>query len=475
MQNKSYEDLYNWEILNELFKEFVPELTKEQSNVKYENSVSNLPIDIKKNLEEIGFSNEAKDPKQVARQLIDEVYPYRMKLNHPRHFCFIPDALTPYSVFGEFLNSIHNPYGGASTISEGTATIEKETIYFMGSLIGYDRDKLGGLFVSGGSMANLTAAIIARDDKLSEDDYLSSTVYISDQTHSSMAKALHIIGIPKRNIKKISSDKNFKMNTKELEKNIKEDLQSGLKPFLVVGSAGTTNTGSIDPIDEISRIATKYNMWFHLDGAYGASALLSSHRDNLKGIEKADSITWDGHKWLFQTYGCAAIICKNHRKMLNSFHTNPEYLKDVESRADDYNFWDLGIELTRPARGVKLWYTLQSVGLDTMRDAIDQGFIIADWIEDEVKKYDDFEIVSKSQMGIINFRYFNSKFSEDELNIINQNISNKAIEKNYASFLTTILNGKTVIRFCCNNALTTKEEIINIVNEIRSYIDEEIK
>lgn len=474
MTKKSYENLYDWQKVQELFNKFLPELIDMQENVDSQKPIIELPEEKRLNIDEIGFSNNPRDPEEVTKQLINDIYPYRMKANHPRYFCFIPNATTPYSVFGEFLNSIHNPYGGGYKISGGTAELEKETINFMGSLIGYELKETGGTFVSGGSMGNLTAAVVARDDKLNPKDLAIGTVYVSDQTHSSMAKGLHIIGVCEENIRKISSNSNFEMNADELENTIINDIEKGLKPFMVIGSAGTTNTGSIDPLEKIAEISKKYNLWFHVDGAYGGSVLLSSHKEKLKGIEKSDSMTWDGHKWLFQTYGCAAFICRDKMKLLKSFHADPEYLKDVESAGDKFNFWDMGIELTRPARATKLWFTLQSVGLDAMRDAIDQGFVVANWIEEEVKKYDDFEIVSHSQLGIINFRYFNENLTNEELDNINHKISQKSLSENTSAFITTILNGKTVLRFCCNNALTTKEDIKNIIENIRQTINEEI-
>lgn len=474
MTNKSFENLYDWDKIQELFNEFLPELIDMQKNIKNNDPLLELPEDKRLEIDNIGFKKEARKPEEVTKQLIENIYPYRMKINHPKYFCFIPSATSPYSVFGEFLNSIYNPYGGGYTISPGPAEIEKETINYMGSLVGYEVKGLGGNFVSGGSMGNLTAAVTARDDKLPLEKLSIGTVYVSDQTHSSMAKGLHIIGVPTENIRIISSNDNFQMNSDELKNTIINDISNGFIPFLVVGSAGTTNTGSIDPLDKLASIAKEFNLWFHVDAAYGGSVLLSSYKDKLKGIEKSDSITWDGHKWLFQTYGCAVLICRDKLKLLKSFHADPEYLKDVKSTEDRFNFWDMGIELTKPARATKLWFTLQTLGLDNMKKTIDQGFIIADWIEEEISKYDDFEIVSHSQLGIINFRYKNDKFSETELDKINHRISENALKENNSAFLTTILKNKTVLRFCCNNALTTKEDIQSIILNIRKFIDNNI-
>lgn len=435
--------------------------------------IVDIPEVIEEELRGIDFLEEGKDPQELTRFLLDKVYPYRMKGSHPRYFCFIPSAVSPYSIFGDFINSIHNPYGGGYNISKGTANIERETLKWMGEMAGYDVDKLGGQFVSGGSMANLTASIVARDKKLKPEEFFKGRVYVSDQTHSSVAKGIHIMGLPRENVRKVPTNDKFEMIPEELEEMIKADIEAGYKPFLIVGTSGTTNTGAIDPLHELADIAEKYDLWYHIDGAYGATVLLSSHKELLSGIERSDSLSWDGHKWLFQTYGCAVVLCKDKKDMLDSFSVDPEYLKDVESTEENLNFWDLGVELTKPVRSMRLWFTLQTVGLETMRAAIDQGFQVADWLEEEVNKHDNLEIVSHSQLGIVNFRYRDDEHSERELDEINRRISQRALNKNYAAFITTELNGKIVLRFCCNNALTTREEIRNIMNDIQMWIAEE--
>lgn len=472
MKNKDYEKMYDWNKLIDLFEKFLPELVDTQENLREEDVIENLSKDLKNELKSMDFSEEGKEPEEVAQQLLDKVYPYRMKINHPRYFCFIPNHVTPYSVFGDFLNSIHNPYGGGISISEGVGSIEEATIKWMGEQIGYDKETLGGQFVSGGSMANLTATVVARDDKLKPEEFIKATAYVSDQTHSSVAKAIHIMGISRENVRKVPTDNQFKLRVDQLEKMIQEDISKGYKPFLVVGTAGTTNTGAIDPLEDIASVAEKYKLWYHVDGAFGATAILSSHRHLLKGIEKSDSVSWDGHKWLFQTYGCATVICKDKMKMVKTFQVDPEYLKDVESTDEDINFWDMGLELTKPARGMRLWFTLQTMGVEAMRDAIDHGFKVADWIEEEISKYDHYEIVSHSNMGIINFRYYNDKYSEEELDQINKKLSQRAVEENYAAFFTTELKGKIVLRFCTLSPQTKREEIEKIVQDLEKWIKE---
>lgn len=468
----NYEKIYDWESLIPLFEEFVPKLVEMQKNLEKGKVVEALPKDIGLEIKNMDFSQEGRNPKDLATKLVDDIYPYRYKVNHPRYFSFIPGSYSPYSVFGDFLASIHNPYAAGYDLAEGVVLLENKTIDFLGSSIGYDKEKLGGQFVSGGSMANLTAAIVARDDKLKPEEFIKGTVYVSDQTHSSVAKAVHIMGISPKNIRTISSGDDFKIDIQELKETIKKDIEAGYRPFLLVASCGTTNTGSIDSLPELSEICKRYDLWFHIDGAYGASALLSSHKDKLKGVELSDSLSWDGHKWLFQTYGCAAIICRDKKKLLDTFSFSAEYLKDVESTDQNFNSWDMGMEMTKPARGMRLWFTLQTVGIRAMKEAIDRGFLIADWIEEEVLKYDKFEIISHSQMGIINFRFFDKDYSEKELDAINKEISKRAMKESYSAFLTTELDGKIVLRFCANNAFTSRQEIKNIIEDIKIKIKE---
>ncbi len=174
-------------------------------------------------------------------------------------------------------------------------------------------------------MANLTALTAARDAKLAPQDRGRAVAYLSDQTHSSVAKALHIIGFCQEQIRILPSDAAFRMDTGALEMAVKKDLAAGRRPFAVVATAGTTNTGSIDPLEEIADICRRFDLWMHVDGAYGASLLLSGQgRRLLSGIALSDSISWDAHKWMMQTYGCSVVLVREQKNLLRSFATHPE-------------------------------------------------------------------------------------------------------------------------------------------------------
>lgn len=322
-------------------------------------------------------------------------------------------------------------------------------------------------------MANITALTAARDNKLTDKNLFLGVAYISEQTHSSVAKGLRIIGITDKRIRRIPVDSEFRMDTKKLREAIEKDKKAGYIPFAVIGTAGTTNTGSIDPLEEISDICKEYGIWFHIDGAYGGSVLLSpKYRELLKGTELADSLSWDAHKWLFQTYGCAMVLVRDIKTLYHSFHVNPEYLKDLEGDLENVNTWDIGMELTRPARGLKLWLTLQILGTDLIGSAIEHGFSLAQWAEEALQSKENWEIVSHAQLAMINFRYAPEDLTEEEKNSLNESISKRMTESGFAAVFTTVLNGKTVLRICALHPEATKEDMYRTIELLDQYAKE---
>ncbi|MBM6683237.1 aminotransferase class V-fold PLP-dependent enzyme [Collinsella intestinalis] len=301
--------------------------------------------------------------------------------------------------------------------------------------------------------------------------------YVSEQTHSSAAKGLHMIGVPADHIRVIGVDGGFRMRTDELERVIAADEAAGLSPFLVIATAGTTNTGSVDPLRTIAGICRAHNLWMHVDGAFGASVLLTRFRDMLDGVELADSLSWDAHKWLFQTYSCGMVLVRDARTLLASFSTHPEYLADLEQGASEgealANPWDLSPELTRPARGLKLWFTLQVMGSEGMAAAVEHGFDLARWAEDELRHTSDAQIVTPAQMAMVNFRFAPEGLSEEELDALNLRVSQRMLESGYAGVFTTELGGKKVLRICAIHPRTSEEEMREVIRRLAAYATEE--
>ncbi|MDO4600178.1 MAG: aminotransferase class I/II-fold pyridoxal phosphate-dependent enzyme [[Ruminococcus] gnavus] len=455
--------------LEDAIKSFVHHFCAEKHEIHEQPVVVEADEHQEEKIKQIGIPEKGRPVNEVVSEMMNEVYRYRGDANHPRFFSFVPGPASSVSWLGDIMTSAYNIHAGGSKLAPMVNCIEQEVLQWLAKQVGFTENP-GGVFVSGGSMANITALTAARDNKLTDINLHLGTAYISDQTHSSVAKGLRIIGITDNRIRRIPTNSRFQMDLEKLEEAIEQDQASGYIPFVVIGTAGTTNTGSIDPLTEISALCKKYNMWFHIDGAYGASVLLSpKYRSLLKGTELADSISWDAHKWLFQTYGCAMVLVKDIRNLFHSFHVNPEYLKDLENDINNVNTWDIGMELTRPARGLKLWLTLQVLGSDLIGSAIEHGFQLAVWAEEALKEKQDWEIISPAQMAMINFRYAPNDLTKEEQDLLNEKISQKILASGYAAIFTTVLNGKTVLRICAIHPEATQEDMQHTIDLLDQY------
>ena len=416
-------------------------------------------------LEAMTIPADGRDLATVYREMKDDVYSSTLTVQHPRSFACIPSSMSLVSWMGDVMTNLYNPHASCAMNGPAVNLIEKKLIAWLCSLAGYPQGACGGLFVSGGSVANLTALTAARDAKLNEQERDLGVVYVSDQTHSSVCKGLHIIGFRNDQIRILASDDAFRMDMEALRKAVQEDADAGRKPFAVVASAGTTNTGSVDPLPEIADLCEAYDMWMHVDGAFGASALLSDiQKKKLAGIERSDSLSWDAHKWMQQTYGCSMVLVRDKINLTRSFLAHPEYLQDSIGARDNVEFWDLGPELTRPARALKLWMTLQVLGTKHMAECIDHSCRLSELAEAEIEKLSGWEILSPAQFGIINFRYApDTALSAQDMDALQSKIAEAVTNSGYALIFTTELKGKKVLRLCMINPRTTEEDVKNTI------------
>ncbi len=466
------ENILNSVQLEEAIEKFVHQFCTEKHDIHSQKVTWYTSKGQLEKIKQIGISKEGRPVDEVISEMTNEVYRYRGDANHPRFFGFVPGPASSISWLGDIMTSAYNIHAGGSKLAPMVNCIEQEVLRWLCKQVGFTGNS-GGVFVSGGSMANITALTAARDCKLNDENLHLGVAYVSEQTHSSVAKGLRIIGIPNSRIRKVATNSAFQMDMDMLKDMIAKDKENGFIPFVVIGTAGTTNTGSIDPLEEIAKICSDNQMWFHIDGAYGASVLLSpKYRHLLKGTELADSISWDAHKWLFQTYGCAMVLVKDIKHLFNSFHVNPEYLKDVEGDMEHINTWDIGMELTRPARGLKLWLTLQVLGTRLIGSAIEHGFQLAEWTQEALEELDNWEIVSKAQLAMLNFRYTADDLTDEQADLLNEKVSEKIVESGYAAVFTTILNGKKVLRICALHPETTRDDMRTTVQLLDTYARE---
>lgn len=399
--------------------------------------------------------------------LESEVLRYRAQNAHPRFFAFVPGPSNFAGVMAQTLAAGFNVFAGSWVGGSGPAVLEHVVLGWLAQLFQLPADSAGGLFMSGGSLANLTALVAARAIKLREEDWPRGVVYCSDQTHFAATRAARIIGLARHQLRVLPADEHFRLPLAALQQTIAADRAAGLIPFCLVANAGTTNTGAIDPLPELADLCAAENLWLHADGAYGAAAIICDEgRAALQGLERADSIAIDPHKWLFQPIGCGCLLVRNREHLREAFHVSPEYLRDAKGPMEEGSFWNYGPELTRPFRALQLWLTLQVFGLAELRNAVARGFVLTDLAEKELRQLPDWEIVTTSQMAVVTFRYAPAHLTEAERDTCNQNIARAMLADGYAAVLSTSLRGRTVLRLCPINPRTTDDEIRETVRRL---------
>ena len=387
--------------------------------------------------------------------------------DHPRNFAFVPGPGNFIGAMADALSSAFNIFCGGWIGPSGTAQIELITIEWLRQLFDFP-DNAGGLFVSGGSMANLTGLAVARHVMLANNAN-NGTVYFSDQTHSSVAKGLKILGFQQYQLRKIASGPDFRMPMEALKAKIAADRQQGLVPFCIVANAGTTNTGTVDPLHEIADVCAAEGLWMHVDGAYGGNAAISAlGKGALGGLNRADSLAIDPHKWLFQPYEIGCVLVRNKSALKETFKVSAEYLKIIEASAEQPNFSDYGVQLTRGFRALKLWMSLKAFGIEAFREAIDGGIRRARSVQELLEKDACWQIITPAQLGIVTFRYVKAGLGEEALDSLNSRISSDLIHSGFAMLSPTVLAGRTVLRMCTINPRTTDNDIVETIAHLKA-------
>lgn len=438
-----------------------------------------LPVGDMESRKEAGEKLDAETPEEgkpiadVMHFVIEEVLKKSNIVSHPKSYAFVPGPANYISVLADQLATGFNVFSGGWMASPSAAMIEITTMNWLLKLFGLPVKSGGGIFTSGGSMANLTALATARNVKIAG-DFSKSIIYLSDQAHSSNVKAIRVLGFRKEQIRIIPTDITFKIAFNKLQNAIAKDRLEGLNPFCIIASAGTTNTGTVDPLEELAAIAKKENLWLHVDAAYGGAAILTSAgKKMMKGIEKADSITVDPHKWFYQPYEIGCLLVRNHKWLSGTFTEKPEYLRDIEGNKSEINFYDHGIELTRRFRALKLFMSIKTYGMKTFREAVQYNMSLAEEMEEHLRNSNKWEVVSPATLAIINFRYnpIMSAFSEDQLDGINQTIADKILASKEALLVTTVLNGQIVLRMCLINPRTTMNHLIETLDLCETFAE----
>lgn len=408
------------------------------------------------------------DPLEVLASVERDVLSNIMYCTHPRHFAWVPGPGNYVSVLADALASGVNVCPGTWLESSGPSQIELITTEWLSELCGFPETG-GGVFVSGGSIANLTGLVAARQMKL-DGIMADAVIYSSNQAHSSNWKNVRILGFRPDQIRLIPVDGHLKLDVAALARAVEEDRRRARRPFCVIATAGTTNTGTVDPLAEIADVCDEHDLWLHVDGAYGAAAVLTERgRQLLNGMERADSLVLDPHKWLFQPFDIGCCLVRDVRWLETSFSEHPEYLQDTRNTMDmsrEVNFCDRGVQLTRAFRALKLWMSIKVFGLDTFCAAIDQGISNAELAQRVLEEQGCFEIMTQAQLGIVTFRYTPVDTRGVDMNQLTRSVFDGIVEDGHAMLTTTVLNGQTVLRLCTINPRTSEDDIRSTVEMI---------
>lgn len=395
--------------------------------------------------------------------LSQHVFTNAFRADHPRFYAFVPSPSNFVSAVGDFLMSGHNVFAGHWLASSAASQIELSVLEWLREACGLP-EGAGGVFVSGGSMANLSAIVVARETRLGGHDPLS-VVYYSDQTHSSMSKGLRVLGFGKTQRRTVATDASMRMSIASLEAAIAADRANGMRPFCVVANAGTTNTGAIDPLEPLADLCAREGLWLHVDGAYGAAAVLHPRgAAALTGLGRADSITLDPHKWLFQPFELGCLLVRDARLMQQAFRVeeddHADYLADITRHIqEDVNFFERGIQLTRSFKALKLWLSLKTFGLAEFRRGIAVGFELADFAQEWLGTSGKWEIVTPSQMGIVTFRWRGAGLRAEQIDTLTARIVDRLRADGYATVMSTMLHGRPALRLCPIHPAATREEM----------------
>ena len=418
---------------------------------------------------------------------------------HPRFFGYVASPSTPVGAYADLFTSALNQNVTAWRSAPAATEVERTVVGWLGQLAGFG-PLAQGLLTSGGSMANLTALVIAHRSRASHDIAREGlwkgdapmTIYASDQVHLSIPKAADIMGLGRNQVRIVDSDAAFRLDARALRAAIERDATDGLKPFCVVASAGTVATGAVDPLADIAKVAREHNLWFHVDGAYGAfGAMDARKRELFCGLEKADSLSLDAHKWLYAPLDCGCLLFRDAARARAAFSPHEaDYIKvHEEEEREAFAFWDYGVELSRRARALKIWMMLRYYGARRLAEAVAEDNALAAFWAERVRASADFELLAPVELSICCFRYvppeWRAQFEreasagererlESELDSLNARIMHAVQRGGRAYISNATLGGRFALRACLTNFRTTRADILQTLDIIRDAAQEEV-
>jgi aromatic-L-amino-acid/L-tryptophan decarboxylase len=435
------------------------------------------PEEIQKIVGSSSFPEFGRPAQEVLDAASELLFNHSLLNGHPRFFGYVTASPAPIGALADLLASAVNPNLGANILSPVATEIEKQTIKWLAEFIGVS-PSYGGLLVSGGNMANFTGFLTARTVKapasIKEDGISNETqklvVYCSQTTHTWIEKAVILFGLGTRAIRWINTDQNNVMDNAMLEQAIRDDLKNGFSPLMVIGTAGDVSTGAVDDLAGIASICKKYNLWFHVDGAYGLPAcVVPDHKPKFKGIEEADSIALDPHKWLYNPLEAGCTLVKDTNHLLLTFSSHPAYYNFDSTSNSVQNYYEYGLQNSRGFRALKVWLALQQVGRSGYVKMIGDDIQLSKLMFEMAHAHPELKAITQN-LSIATFRYVPLNFVIDNvedssyLNNLNEQLNNELQQGGEVFLSHALIRGEYCLRGCIVNFRTSQQDIAAIIN-----------
>jgi aromatic-L-amino-acid decarboxylase len=401
--------------------------------------------------------------------LFDEVVGHSFNSAGPGYLAYIPGGGMFLSAVADLIAASVNRYTGVFAAAPGLVQLELNVVRWLCDLVGMGAGA-GGFLASGGSAATLSALVTARQEKLGE-HFLDGVLYVSDQVHHCVTKAARLAGFPAAGVRVVPADAAGRLEAREVARQAEEDRRRGLRPFLLVGSAGTVNTGAVDPLAELADVAAAEDLWFHVDAAYGGFFLLTARgRKALAGIARADSVVLDPHKGLFVPYGCGALVVRS-RAALHRAHTqDADYLPPLHEDDGRIDFCEITPELSRPYRGLRVWLPLRVYGVAAFRDQLDEKLDLAAWLAHELAREEGLELVATPRLSLMAVRVRRQGATEEELDELTRRLQRAVNRRNRVHLTGTRFRGRTVLRICILSFRTHRDRLEMALEDIRTAL-----
>lgn len=403
----------------------------------------------------------------LLQQLFENIAPCSYTTPGPGYLAYIPGGGLFHSAVADLIANALNRYVGVWLAAPGLVQLETNVIRWFCDIVGYPQQSLG-ILTTGGSMANFSAVVAARVDRLPE-AFLKGTLYVSTQVHHSVTKAAKLAGFPAANVRAIPCNPDYSISLAALLRTLEADRQAGLAPFMVVGSAGTTNTGAVDDLEALADLARQENLWFHVDGAYGAFFMLTEHGKRvMQGIQQADSITLDPHKGLFLPYGTGALLVKDRKTLQRAHSSNADYMPTMQQDEGFVDFCELSPELSRDFRGLRVWLPLKLHGIQPFCDNLEEKLALTRWITQELKKLEHIEVVAEPQLSVVAFRWAPPGVKGKDLNALNRKLIECINARQRVILSGTMLDDTFVIRVCILSFRTHARHVQHALEDIQA-------